>query len=171
MFAQILLRWWCGFYPKAIAQRISNTNANVYLNITHVNSRSHIASHRSATSLRPKFLVVAGLLHGGRRLVADRLQKAAGTIWSQGGFGCCKWDLSATKSIVERFLLVADRLPTGRQLVADWSPTNCSSCRQSQHSFSRRLIAHQSPIGCRPISKKLQTFCNQKQTLKILSQN
>ena len=35
--------------------------------------------------------------------------------------------------------------------------------------FSRRLIADQSPIGCRLISKKLQTFCNQKQTLKIQS--
>ena len=33
---------------------------------------------------------VAGWLQGNRRLVADRLQKVAGTIWSQGGFGCCK---------------------------------------------------------------------------------
>ena len=78
---------------------------------------------------------VAGWLQGGRRPVADRLQTVAGTIWSQGGFGCCKWNLSATKSIVERFLVVADGLPTGRRLVGDWSPTSCSGCRQSRHSF------------------------------------
>ena len=78
---------------------------------------------------------VAGWLQGGRWLVGDRLQKVAGTIWSQGGFGCCKWNLSATKSIVERFLVVADRLPTGRRLVGDWSPTSCNGCRQSRHSF------------------------------------
>ena len=107
---------------------------------------------------------VAGWLQGGRRLVGDRLQKVAATIWSQGG--CCKWNLSATKSIVERFLVVADRSPTGWQLiadqlqrlqtiptqylVADWSPT------------SRRSVADRSP-------KKLQSFCIQKQTLKIQS--
>ena len=78
---------------------------------------------------------VAGWLQGGRRPVANRLQTVAGTIWSQGGFGCCKWNLSATKSIVERFLVVADGLPTGRRLVGDWSPTSCSGCRQSRHSF------------------------------------
>ena len=78
---------------------------------------------------------VAGWLQGGRQLVADRLQKVAGTIWSQGGFGCCKWNIFATKSIVERCLVATDRSPTGRRLVNDWSPTGCSGCRQSRHSF------------------------------------
>ena len=106
---------------------------------------------------------VAGRLQGGRRLVADRLQTIAGTIWSQGGFGCCKWNLSATKSIVERFLVVADRSPNGWRpiadqlqrlqtiptqfLVADWSPT------------SRRSVADRSPKSCRlyaVINKRLR---------------
>ena len=92
-----------------------------WLASTHLfKPRSHIACNRSATSLRPKFRVVPGRLQGGCKEVGDWwLQKVAGTIWSQGGFGCCKWNLSATKSIVERFLVVADRLPTGRRLVGD----------------------------------------------------
>ena len=98
---------------------------------------------------------VAGWLQGGRRLIADRLQKVAGMIWSQGGFGCCKWNLSATKSIVERFLVVADRLATDRRPVA-------TVADNPDTVFSRRLIANQSPIGCRPISKKLQSFCYKK---------
>ena len=114
---------------------------------------------------------VAGWLQGGRRLVADRLQKVAGAIWSQWGFGCCTWNLSATKSTVERFLVVADRLPTCRRLVGDWSATSCSGCRQSRHSFYPPTDRRQPPIGCRPIYKKLQTFCNQKQTLKIHAPN
>ena len=117
------------------------------------------------------FRVVAWRLQGGCEEVGGWLRKVAGTIWSHGGFGCCKWNLSATKLIVERLLVVADRLPTGRWLVSDWSPTSCSGCRQSDTVFSRRLIANQSPIGCQPISKMLQTFCNHKQTLKIQSLN
>ena len=112
--------------------------------------RSHIACNRSATSLRPKFSSgrreVAGRLQGDRRLVGDRLQAVAGTIWSQGAFGCCKWNLPAT-----------NRRPVAA--VAD-NPDTVFSCR---------LIADQSPIGCRPIFKMLQTFCNHKQTLKIQS--
>ena len=123
---------------------------------------------------------VAGWFQWGRRLVADRLQKVAVTVWSQGGFGCCKWNLSATKSIVERFLVIADRSPTGWQLiadqlqqlhtiltqflVADWSPTNRrpvadrspKSCRVSaikskRSSYSRQPVADRSPIGCRSL--------------------
>ena len=104
---------------------------------------------------------VAAWLQGGRRLVADRLQKVAGTIWSQGGFGCCKWNLSTRWS------------PTGCRLVADWLATVrrpvAAVADNPDIVFSRRMIADQSPIGCRPISKKLQTFCNQKQTPKIQS--
>ena len=55
---------------------------------------------------------------------------------------------------------VADRSPTGWRLIVADNPDTV---------FNRRLIADQPPIGCRPISKKLQTFCNQKRTLKIQS--
>ena len=121
-----------------------------------IKPRSHIACNWSATSLRPKFRVVTGRLQGGCKevgvaegcrddLVARRF-----------------WLLQVTKSILERFLVVADWLATDRRpvaVVADNPDT----------VFSRRLIADQSPIGYRPISKKLQNFCNQKQTLKIQS--
>ena len=107
---------------------------------------------------------VAGWLQGGRRLLADRLQKVAGTIWSQGGFGCCKWNLSATKSILERCMVVADRLPTGRRLVGDWSPTSCSGCRQSRHSFKsptdRRPVADRLPTDLQKVAEFLQSKTN-----------
>ena len=148
--------------------------------------RSHVACNRSATSLRPKFRVVAGRLQGGCKEVADWLQTVAGTIWSQGGFGCCKWNLSATKSIVERFLVVADRSPTGWRLiadqsqrlqtiptqflVADWSPTSRrsvadrspKSCRLSaiinkRSRYSRQPVVDRSPIGCQSLPNWLPT--------------
>ena len=131
---------------------------------------------------------VAGRLQGDRRLVGDRLQAVAGTIWSQGAFGCCKWNLPATKSIVERFLVVADRLPTGWRLiadqlqrlqtiptqflVADWSPTSRRSvadrsskcCRLSaiinkRSRYSRQPVADRSPIGCQSLPNWSPTDC------------
>ena len=52
--------------------------------------------------------------------------------------------------------MVADRLPTGRRLVGDWSPTSCSGCRQSRQFLvadwsptSRRSVADRSPKRCR----------------------
>ena len=97
---------------------------------------------------------VAGWLQGGRRLVADRLQKVAGTIKSQGGFGCCKWNLSATKSI-------ADRLPTGRRLVADRPPKSCrvSAIKNKRSKYSRQPVADRSPIGCRSLPNWSPTDC------------
>ena len=139
-----------------------------------------------ATKISGGRMEVAGWLQGGRRLVADRLQTVAGTIWSRGGFGCCKWNLSATKSIVERFLVVADRLPTGWRLtadqlqrlqtiptqflVADWSPTcrrsvadrSPKSCRLSaiknkRSRYSRRPVANRLPIAPQLIAEWLPT--------------
>ena len=81
---------------------------------------------------------VAGRLQGGRRPVAE----VAGTIRSQGGFGCCKWNLSATKSIVERFLVVADGLPTDRRPVA-------AVVDNPDTVFSHRSVADRSPKSCR----------------------
>ena len=109
---------------------------------------------------------VAGWLQGGRRPVADRLQKVAGTIRSQGGFGCCKWNLSATKSIIERFLVVADWLATdrrpvadnpdtvfSRRLIADRSPESgrLSAIKNKRPRYSRQPVADRSPIGCRSL--------------------
>ena len=125
--------------------------------------RSHIACNRSATSLRPKLRVVAG-----------RLQEVAGTILSQGGFGCCKWNLSATKSIVEMFLLVADWLqtiptqflvadwsPTSRRSVADRSPKSCkvSAIKNKRSRHSRQPVADRSPIGWRSLPNWSPTDC------------
>ena len=116
--------------------------------------RSHIACNRSATSLRPNF----GWSQGGCRVVARRSatghRPVAGTILSQGGFGCCKWNLSATKSIVEMFLLVADWLQTipTQFLVADWSPT------------SRRSVADRSSKSCKVFAIKKQTLKTQSPT-------
>ena len=131
---------------------------------------------------------VAVRLQGGRRRVADRLQTVAGTIWSQGGFGCCKWNLSATKSIVERFLVVADRSPTGWRLiadqlqrlqtiptqflVADWSSTSRRSVADrspksyrlcaiinKRSRYSRQPVADRSPIGCQSLPNWSPTDC------------
>ena len=126
-------------------------------NMTGVKPQSHIACNRSATSLRPKFQVVAGRFHGICKEVGD---------WSPTG---CKDDLVARRfwllqvkplcdEIDRRKVLcgrrqVADRSPTGCRLiadqlqrlqtipaeflVADWSPT------------SRRSVADRSPKSCR----------------------
>ena len=115
--------------------------------------QSHIAFNRSATSLQPKFRVVTGRLQGGCKEASDQSQEVAGTIWSQGGFGCCKSNLSVTKSIVERFLMVADRSPTGWRLIVDQLqrlqtiPTQFSVADWS--STSRRSVADRSPKSCR----------------------
>ena len=150
--------------------------------------RSHIACNLSAASLRLKFRAVARILQGSCKEVGDWLQKVAGTIWSQGGLGRCKWNLSATKSIVERFLVVADRLPTGWRLIAyqlqllqtiptqflftDWSPTSRrsvtdrspKSCRLSaikikRSRYSRQPVTDRSPIGCRSLPNWSPTYC------------
>ena len=106
---------------------------------------------------------VAGQLQGGRRLVADRLQKVAGTIWSQGGFGSCKWNLYATKSIVERFLVVADRLATGRRLVGDWSPTGwrliADQLQRLQTIPTQFLVADWSPTSRRSVADRSPKSC------------
>ena len=88
------------------------------------------------------------------------------------------------KAVADRLQYMCDRgfnrskkgfwlSPTGCRLVADWLPTDrrpvAVVADNPDAIFSRRLIADQSPNGCRSISKKLQTFCNQKQTLKIQS--
>ena len=138
----------CDFKGKYFSSRASNKAP-----VTHT---LQPVGDLLATKISGDRREVAGWLQGGQRQVADRLHKVAGTIWSEGGFGCCKWNLSATKSIVERFLLVADRLPTGRQLVGDWSPTSCSGCRQSRQFLvadwsptSRRSVADRFPKSCR----------------------
>ena len=128
--------------------------------------RSHIACNRSATSLRPKFRVVAGGLQGGCKVIGDWTPTDCRRL--QGRFGCkevlvATSETSATKSIVERYLVVADRLPTGRRLFGDWSPASCSGCRQPRHSFwspsSRRSVAEWSPKSCRlPAIKKRSKY-------------
>ena len=62
-------------------------------------------------------------MQGGRKVVADWLptdwrgrRKIARVIWSQGGFVCCRWNLSATKPILERFLVVARMSRTGNHV-------------------------------------------------------
>ena len=92
---------------------------------------------------------VAGWLQGIRRLVADWLQKVAGRFW-----------LLQVKPLCDQ--IDRRKVLGGRRPVA-------AVANNPDTVFSRRLIADQSPIGCRPISKKLQSFCNQEQTLKIQS--
>ena len=115
--------------------------------------------------MRPLFQAVVGRMQGGRKEVADR--NVVWTIWSQGGFACCKWNPSATKSIVERFLVIARRSGTGRRLVGDWCLTSCSSCRQSLHGFrsltDRRSIADRLPTGLQTV---IDLCCYRKHTLK-----
>ena len=101
--------------------------------------RSHIACNRSATSLRPKFREVAGRLQGGRRPVVEgcRDNLVARRFWLLQ-----MKPLSATISIVERFLMVADSLATDSRPVAvvEDNPDTV---------FSRRSVAYRSPKGCR----------------------
>ena len=112
----------------------------------------------------------AGRLRGGRRLVGDRLQKVAGTILSQRVF----W-LLQVKPLCDQIDRRKGFLwsPTGCQLVVGWLATDrrpvTAVADNPDTVSSRRRITDQSPIGCRPIYKKLQTFCNHKQTLKIQS--
>ena len=91
------------------------------------------------TSLQPLFRTVAG---GARRSLTGHRQVAEIAGKSKGWFGCCKWNLSATKLIVERFWW-----GTGRRLVCNWSPTSSNGSRQSQCSFQsltdQRSIAYQ----------------------------
>ena len=140
--------WLMGFSPGTLwpiiqrrsdlCQDLRNEHVSRSWSDICLKPRSHIACNRSATSMWPKFRVVTGRLQGCCKEVDDWFQKVEGTIWLQGGFGCCKWNLSATKSTEERFLVVAD-----------WSPTSCSGCRQSQHSFQSltdsRPVADRSP--------------------------
>ena len=93
----------------------------------------------------------------GRRQVTD----VAGR--SQVRFGRKEVLLAASETslrsnrLAERFLLIARRSGTGPQLVDDWSPTNHSGCRQSQHSFH-------SPTG-------LQTVVDLSAIINIRSRN
>ena len=129
--------------------------------------QSHIACNRSATSLRPKFRVV------GCRVVARRW--ATGCRRLQGRFGRKEVLVTASETSLRpnRSHKGFWWSPTGCLQVADWLATDRRPVAvvvvadNPDTVFSRRLIADQSPIGCRPISKKLQTVCNQKQTLKI----
>ena len=93
---------------------------------------------------------VAGWLQGSRRLVADRLQKVAGTILVARRF----W-LLQVKPLCDQIDHI--KVFGGRRQVADWSPTDrrpvAAVADNPDTVFSRRLIADQSPIGCRPISK------------------
>ena len=135
-----------------------------------IKPRSHIACNRSATSLRPKFRVVVGRLQGGCKEVGD---------WSPTG---CRDDLVARRFWFLQVKPLCDQIdrskvfwwsPTGCRQIADWLVTDrrpvAAVAANPDTVFSRRLIADQSPIICRPISKTLQSFCNQKQTLKIQS--
>ena len=76
---------------------------------------------QSPTTLQPPCNLPATTRNFSHKEVADRLQAMC--------------DRCLNLSSVERFLVVADRLATGRRLVGDWSPTSCSGCRQSRHSF------------------------------------
>ena len=135
--------------------------------------RLHIACNRLPTSLRPKFRVVAGRLQSGCKEVGD---------WSPTGCRRLQWRFGRNEVLVaasETYLRLNRSKkgfwlsPTGCRLVADWLPTDrrpvAVFADNPDAIFSRRLIADQSSNGCRSISKKLQTFCNQKQTLKIQS--
>ena len=131
-----------------------------------IDSLSHIACNRSATSLRPKFRVVAGRLQGGCEEVAD---------WSSTG---CRDDLVARRFWLLQVKPLWDQIDRrtffgGRRQVANLSPTGWRlivyQLQRLQTIPTQFLFADWSPTSHRPISKKLQTFCNQKQTLKIQS--
>ena len=131
--------------------------------LTELKPWSHIACDRSVTSLRPQ---------GGCRAVARNLQKVAGTLWLQGGFGCCKWNLCdqidrrkvfggrrqvADWSLIE-WLLIADQLQRLQTIptpfsVADWSPTSHRSVAiiNKRSRYSRQPVAVRSPIRCRSL--------------------
>ena len=129
--------------------------------------RSHIACNRSATSLRPKFRVVAGRLQGGCKEVGGR-PVAEG----------CRDDLVARRFWLLQVKNLCDQIDRrkafgGRRQVADWSPTGrwliADRLQRLQTIPTQFLVADGSPTSRRPISKKLQTFCYQKQTLKVQS--
>ena len=129
--------------------------------------RSHITGRRLPYDQN------LGWSQGGCRVVARR--SATGRRPVVNG---CRDDLVARRFWLLQVKPLCDQIDRrkvfgGRRQVADWLATDrrpvAAVADNPDTVFSRRLIADQSPIGCRPISKKLQTFCNQKQTLKIQS--
>ena len=108
-----------------------------------------------ATGRRPSCDQHFGWLQEGCRVVARRLATGRRPV-TEG----CRDDLVARRFWLLQVKPLCDQIDrrevfVGRRQVADWSPTSCCCCKQS-------------PIGSRPISKKLQSFCNKK-TLKIQS--
>ena len=101
-----------------------------------------------------------GRLQSGCKAVGD--WSATGSRWLQGRNGRKEVLVAASETSLR---------PNRSQKGFWWSPTGCRQVADwlqwLQTIPTQYLVADQSPIGCRPISKKSQTFCNQKQTLKI----
>ena len=126
-----------------------------------------------ATGWRPPCDQNFGWSQGGCRVVARR--SATGHRSVADG---CRDDLVARRFWLLQVKPLCDQIDCrkvggGRRQVGDWLATDCRPVAvvvdNPDTVFSHRLIADQSPIGWGPISKKLQTFCNQKQTAKIQS--
>ena len=113
---------------------------------------------------------ISGGHRGGCRVVARRSATGRRPV-AEG----CRDDLVARRFWLLQVKPLCDQIDRrkvfgGRRQVADWLATDRRPVADNSDTvFSRWLIADQSPIGCRPIFTKLQSFCNQKQTLKIQS--
>ena len=125
--------------------------------------QSHIACNRSATSLWPKFRVVARRLQGGCKEVDDcsptgcrRLQVFDGhrqvADRSPSGWRLIADQLQRLQTIPTQFV-VTDWSPTSRLSVADRSPKSCrlSAIINKRSRCSRQPVADRSPIGCQSL--------------------
>ena len=89
-----------------------------------------------------------------RRSATGR-RPVAGTIW----FWLLQVKPFCDQIDRRKVLVVADRLLTSRRLIVD-------QLQRLQTVPTHFLVTDWSPIGCRPISKMLQTVCNKKKKKK-----
>ena len=131
------------------------TNLSVYV----LKPRSHIACNRSATSLRPKFRVVAGRLQGGCKDVG---------VWSPTGRRRLQGRFGRKEALLLQVKPLCDQIDPrtvfgGRRQVADWSPTGwrliAYQLQRLQTIPTQFLVADWSPTSHRSVADRFRKSC------------